>query len=171
MADTLQSQIVASLRWLLEDDAGPTDNDKLEFSSGTIEDGVAVDTCDVRWYSGTRTILAGANDDLDLTALTKTIFGGTLTTTFAKVKAILIVNLSTTTGEVLVLRANVANAFLGPFDGITTVRLVIGPDSPTLLASKKDGWAVTNGSADVLRINNPGATSISYKIAILGTSA
>jgi hypothetical protein len=43
--------------------------------------------------------------------------------------------------------------------------------STPLLINKKSGWPVTNGSADMLKIANLSGASVSYKIAIVGTSA
>jgi hypothetical protein len=40
-----------------------------------------------------------------------------------------------------------------------------------LLSNKKDGWTVTAGTGDILRIRNPGANPITYQVAIVGTSA
>jgi hypothetical protein len=39
------------------------------------------------------------------------------------------------------------------------------------LTAAVNGWPVVNGAADVLRINNAGAGSITYKIVLVGTSA
>jgi hypothetical protein len=99
------------------------------------------------------------------------VFGSVLSIGFAKVKALLIVNAATTAGDKLRLDSSVANGFRTPFAGSAASLLEIGPDSPLLLASKKDGWTVTAGTGDILRIHNPGANPVTYKIAIVGTSA
>jgi hypothetical protein len=39
------------------------------------------------------------------------------------------------------------------------------------LVNKVDGWAVTGGTADILRISNAGSGNVNYKIAIVGTSS
>jgi hypothetical protein len=172
MADTLSVEIKASLAWLFQDAIDLTtisDASKLDYSK-SLADGVAADQADKLW-SDQRTVAAGANDDLDLTALVNTVFGSTLTINLARVKAVLIVNTSTTAGDELRLDSSVANAFTAPFNGSATSQVEIGPDSALLLSNKKDGWVVTAGTGDVLRIKNPGANPITYKIVVVGTSA
>ena len=172
MADTLTSGIKASIDWSFRealDLSTVADSAILEYSE-SLADGTAVDTADKVWHD-TRSITTGANDDLDMTALTHSIFGSTVTITFAKVKAILIVNTSETTGDELRIDTSVANAILTPFASSATTKIEIGADSALLLSSKKDGWAVTAGTGDILRIHNPNAGTVSYKIVIIGTSA
>lgn len=171
MADTLSTTVMAEFSWSFREglDLGNViDSAKLQFSK-TLADGTAIDTADKIWHD-TRSILTTANDDLDLTALTHSIFGSTVTINLAKVKGILIVNNDTDTGDELVIRADATNGFTGWCNGITTSRLWLGPDSAWLWTSKKDGVA-TSGTDKVLRINNPNAGTVSYSIAIVGTSA
>lgn len=172
MADTLTHTIRASINWTFRealDLSNVNDAATLEYSKDCA-DGTSADQCDKIWHDQ-RVITTGANDDLDLTALTNSIFGSTVTINFVKVKSILIVNTSTTAGDELKLDSSVTNGFLGPFNGSNTSKIEIGPDSACLLSSKKDGWAVTAGTGDILRINNPNAGSVTYKIVIVGTSA
>lgn len=172
MADTLSVEVRASLAWLFQDAIDLTtiaDSSKLEYAR-SLADGTAADQADKLWHDE-RTVAGGANDDLDLTALVNTVFGSTLTINLAKVKALLLVNTSTTAGDELRLDSAVANGFRSPFNGSATSQLEIGADSALLLSNKKDGWAVTGGTGDILRIHNPGANPITYRIAVIGTSA
>jgi hypothetical protein len=171
MPDSLSLTLQAAIRWANVsslDLSNVQDTSTLEYSEGIVN-GTAVDQADKLWHDK-RTITAGANDDLDLTALVNTIFGSTVTTSFAKVKGILIINTSTTTGDVLRIDTSVTHGFT-KITGSATGKIEVGPDSAQLLANKKDGWAVTDSSNDVLRINNPGANPIDYEIVIFGTSA
>jgi hypothetical protein len=172
MADTLSVELKASLAWLFQDVIDLTtisDSSKLDYSK-SLADGVGDDQADKLW-GDERTVAAGANDDLDLTALVNTIFGSAVTMSLAKVKALLIVNLATTAGDELRIDSSVANAWKAPFNGSATSQVEIGPDSALLLSNKKDGWAVTAGTGDVLRIANPGANPITYRIVVVGTSS
>jgi len=172
MADTLNADLAASLAWVFRDEldlSTVSDAAALAYERG-LTDGVAADQADKIWHA-TRTLAGSSNDDLDLTALALTLFGASLTINLAKVKAILIVNTSTSAGEILRVGGATSAAFAAPFNDVATSVVEVGPDSPLLLANKKDGWAVAGGSADVLRIANPNAGSVTYKIAILGTSA
>ena len=172
MSDTLSCEIRASLAWLFQDAldlSTVSDASKLDYSQ-MLADGVAADQADKIWHDQ-RTVAAGANDDLDLTALASSLFGGSLSISLAKLKAVLLVNTSTTAGDKLRLDSSVANACTGPFGGSATSKIEIGADSALLLSSKKDGWTVTGGTGDILRLSNPGANAIIYKIVVVGTSS
>ena len=103
-----------------------------------------------------------------MTALVNSIYGSNVTINFVKMAAILIVNTNIVTGDKLRLDSSVANGYTGPFGGSATSKLEIGPDSGCLLCSKKDTFGATSGTNKVLRINNPGANSITYKVVIVG---
>lgn len=172
MADTLATTLIASIEWLRKETLDLStvyDRAKLELNE-ELADGTAADQADILWHDQ-RTLGTGANDDLDLTALTQTVFGSTVTINFAKVSAILIVNTDTIAGRKLQIDSSVANAFTGWCNASITSKAEIGPDSALFLSSKKDAWAVTAGTGDILRINNPSAGSIVYNIAIVGRSA
>jgi hypothetical protein len=173
MADTLAVDLKASVTWLFSeglDLSTVSDNAKLEYALSTA-DGTGADQADKLWHDQ-RTVNATSNDDLDLTALTNVLFGSTVTVNFVKVKAILIVNTSTTSGQVLRLGgAGAGLAFATPFNGSATAVVEVGADSCLMLMNKKDGWTVTPTTGDILRIANPNAAAVTYKIAIIGTSA
>ncbi len=173
MADSLSVDLKASMAWLLAESldlSTVNDNATLEYSV-SIVDGTAADKADLLWHDEL-VISAVSNDDLDLTALTNTIFGSTVTINFTKVRAILLVNTSTTAGDFLnVGGAGAGSAFDTPFAGDADAKVQVGADSALLLANKKDGWAVTGGTGDILRVHNPGGNSVTYRIAIIGTSS
>ena len=168
---TLASEIKASINWLFQEPLALTtvgDASQLSYDD-QLSNGAAADQADTIW-SDQRTIAASAHDDLDLTNLTHTLFGSTLAIDLASVKAILLINTSTTAGDLLRLDSSVTNACTAPFGGSATSLVEIGADSSLLLSSKKDGWTV-DSSHKVLRVVNPSADSITYSIVILGTSS
>ena len=173
MADTLAADIKASLAWLFTESGDLTsvhDNAALEFRA-TFADGTSANQADRLWYDE-REVAASSNDDLDLTALPRTLFGNALSVEFAKIKAILVINLSTTSGDVLrVGGAGSGSAFAAPFAGDADAQVEAPPESPLLLVNRGDGWTVTAGTGDILRIQNTAASPVSYRIAIIGTSA
>jgi hypothetical protein len=174
MADTLAVDVRASLGWLFVEalDLGSVaDNSRLEYAR-SLADGTAVDQADRLWHDQ-RTLAGSASENLDLTNLTNTLFGSTVTVNFAKVKALLIINLATTAGEDLLVGGAGAggNAWSAPFDADADAKIAVPADSMLLLVNKKNGWTVTNGSSDILKIANASGASVSYKIAIVGTSA
>jgi hypothetical protein len=168
---TLASEIKASINWLFQEPLALTtvgDASQLSYDD-QLANGAAADQADTIW-SDQRTVAAAAHDDLDLTNLTHTLFGSTLAIDLASVKAIFIVNTSTTSGDLLRLDSSVANACTAPFGGSATSLVEIGADSALLLSSKKDGWTV-DSTHKILRVANPSADSITYSIVILGTSS
>jgi hypothetical protein len=172
MADTLSVDLKASLTWLFSeglDLSTLNDNAKLEYAQSTT-DGTGADQADKLWHDQ-RTVNAASHDDLDLTALTNSIFGTSVSISFAKVKAILIVNTSTVSGDILRMGgAGAGQAFAAPFNGSATAEVEVGADSCLMLVNKKDGWTVTPATGDILRVANPGGSAVTYKIAIVGTS-
>ncbi|MGE3406807.1 MAG: hypothetical protein AB7I37_08340 [Pirellulales bacterium] len=172
MPTTLACELRASLAWLFQDAldlSTVSDASKLDYSQ-SLANGVAADQADQIWHDQ-RTVAAGADDDLDLTALASSFFGGSISISLAQLKGLLLVNTSSTAGDKLRLDSSVANACTGPFGGSASSQIEVGADSPLLLASKKDGWPVTGGSGDILRIHNPGGNAITYKIVLVGTSS
>lgn len=172
MSDTLAIDVKASLAWLLSESlplSTVIDNAALEYDE-SLADGTGADQADVLWHDE-RSLAASSNDDLDLTNLAMAVFGGSAAVDFAKVKAILLVNTSTTSGDVLRVGGAGAAAFSAPFANDDDAVVEVGPDSPLLLVNKKDGWSVTPSTAHVLRISNPGANAITYRMVIVGTSA
>lgn len=125
-----------------------------------------------RMYSKTNTLTASANVDLDLAGGVTDANGATIT--FAKVKTLLVKAADGNTNNVIVGGAP-SNGWVGPF-GAATHTVTVRPGETKLLAccgeGDLNGYAVTAGTGDLLRIANSGAgTSVSYDIVIVGTSA
>lgn len=132
------------------------------FTSGT---GVnQVDIC----FDDTRSVANGSPDDLDLAGGLVDIYGNTLT--FAKIKAILIVNKSTTVGEILSVGGNASNQFIN-WVGDASDIIKIGPGGFFGLCNPSAaGYAVTASSGDILQIASDSGT-ISYRIQLWGIAA
>lgn len=174
MADTLSVDVKASLHWLFQetlDLATVTDTARLEYAR-SLADGVSLDQADKLWHDE-RTLASGASENLDLTALSNSVFGSTVTIGFVRVKALMIVNLATAANEDLAVggAGSGANAWHAPFKNDADARVVVGADSTLLWINKKHGWSVINSSSDVLKIANDGLGSVTYRIAIVGTSS
>jgi hypothetical protein len=171
MSDTLTSEIKASIGWLFQDAldlSTVSDSSQLSYHQ-TFVDGTNSDQADKIWHD-VRTLASGVHEDLTLSALATLLFGSIGAIALAKVKAILLVNTATTAGENLIVGGATSNEWQGPF--VTAGdKLSVPADSCLLLMNKKAGWTVSSGSADRLRIANTGAGTITYKIAVLGTSA
>jgi hypothetical protein len=122
-----------------------------------------VGKADVMW-SDSRTLTASSSENLDLTGSLTGMLGGTVA--MAEVCAIYVEAASTNTNSVVIGGA-ASNGFLGPFGGATHT-LSLAPGEFTLLSSQ-NGWAVTAGTGDLLKVANSGAgTSVTYNIIIIG---
>jgi hypothetical protein len=174
MADALAVDIKASLHWLFQESldlATVTDTARLEYARSFV-DGVAIDQADKLWHDE-RTLASAASENLDLTGLTNSVFGSTVTISFAQVKALLIVNLATTANEDLAVggAGAGANGWHAPFKGNADAKVVVPADSMLLWVNKKHGWTVINGSSDVLKVANDGLASVTYRIVVVGASS
>lgn len=134
----------------------------------TFTDGAGANQVD-RLFSDRRTLAASASEDLDLAGVLTDAFGATITN--ARIKAIVIKASSANTNNVVVGAAS-SNAFVG-FFGADTHTLAIKPGGFLVIAvPDATGWAVTAGTADLLKIaNSGGTTTVTYDIAILGAAS
>jgi len=173
MADSLSTAIQTSLTWVLQEDrpfSAVIDSSRLEYSE-SLANGTGTSQADRLWYDE-RTVGAASDDDLDLTDLSSTLFDNALTTSFARIKALLVVNLETTGPAVLQVGGAGAggSAFSAPFGGDADAVVEVPHQSAMLLSNRPDGWAVSDATSDVLRVSNTSAAPITYRITIVGTS-
>jgi hypothetical protein len=171
MADTLNLNVKASIDWLFRENLDlsvVSDASRLEYAAA-LADGTGTDQCDKIWHD-TRTLAAGASDDLDLNALPQTLFGSALTINLAKVKFLLVVNTSTVAGDDLTVGGAAVQEWTA-WVGTAGDKVRVPADSALLVSNRRTGWSVANGSSDTLRLTNAGSGSVTYKIALAGTSA
>lgn len=167
MTTSLRSKIGAEIGWTWRDhvDTAPViDSNRLRFSQD-LADGSGANQANGVWHAEDQTLSAGGSTSFDLDALDKSLFGDTVTVSFEKVKAILIVN-NGTSGYLLVGGA-ATDEWYAPF-GAAGDTVKVMPESPLLLANAADGWDVTPEAA-VLKIAAVGADG-TFDIAILGTT-
>jgi len=169
MADIVTGTLQALLKWNQTEALDLSSVDDVASINFTVSlaNGTGDNQVNELWHDS-RSLSAASNDDLDLTALTRTIFGTSVTSSFSILKAILIHNTSTTDGDDLYIDSSVSNSIVTPFNASATSKIEIPASSPLVLANVLSGWAVTSGTADILRITNDGAGSVDYKIALLG---
>ncbi|MEU6168089.1 hypothetical protein [Streptomyces tanashiensis] len=137
--------------------------------SMSLGSGTAAGQADRVW-SDRRTLAASATEDLDLAGVLLDAFGAAVS--FARVKGIIIATAAGNTNNVIV-GAAAANpwATLLSATGTVTLRpgafLAVGTG-----AADATGYAVTAGTADLLKIANSGAgTPVTYDIHVIGASA
>lgn len=131
-----------------------------EFANGT-----SSGQCD-KVFRDQRTLTTGASENIDLAGTLTDPFGATVT--FAKVKVIIIENLSTT--QTLTVGGAASNQVIN-WVGAATDTIKIPPGGFFALAAPAAGFAVTADTGDLLKILNSAGASCIYNIVILGTSA
>ena len=118
-------------------------------------------------FADTRTLTASSTESLDLAGGLTDAFGAAIT--FVEVVAILIKPASGNTNNVLVGGA-ASNGFATPFGDASDV-IKVTPKGFLMLVSD-EGYAVTAGTGDLLKIANSGSgSSVTFDIVIVGRSA
>jgi len=169
MTTNLQSTISSQLGWTWRDELGEAvivDSNRLRFSK-SLGDGPGTGQCDAVWHAQGQTLGAGQSTTLALDALEQTLFGDTIRIPLARVKAIQIVNRSTTGGYLLV-GGSVAGEWHAPF-GSAGHSVKVMPDSSLVLANAREGWSVGPGY-HALKIVAVG-DEVTYDVAVLGVLA
>lgn len=117
-------------------------------------------------FSDTRTLAASTSEDLDLAGSLVSAFGKTIT--FTKIKAIIIAAASGNTNDVQVGGA-AANQFINWVASATDIVNVAPGGLLCLIAPDADGYAVTAGTGDLLKLANSGAgTGVTFDIILIG---
>lgn len=112
-----------------------------------------------------RTLAGGATENLDLAGVLVDALGNVLSLT--KVKALVFFNLSTSLDKITIGNHATA-AFLGPFGAAAhTVDVPIG-GLAVFVAPTAAGWAVTAGTADMIKVLNGAGGSSTYQVVIIG---
>lgn len=121
-----------------------------------------------RLYTDTNTLAASANVDLDLAGALTDVFLDSVV--FAKVKAIFVSADAGNTNNVVIGGA-AATQFVGFFGAATHTASVRPGGFFSTGCTDATGWTVGAGASDLLRFANSGAgTSVTYTVAIIGTS-
>ena len=162
---TVQGTLTNDSTICITTDAVTSGTNSFPTLSRTITDGTGAGQCN-KWYRSYRTLAAGTADNLDLAGSLLDPFGSTLTFTGVKYIAIALVAASANGTNKLTV-GNATNPFVGPFSSAGTIDIY---DSLELYHPGASGWAVTAGTADILKINNPGAASVTYCILIAGNA-
>lgn len=160
---SFKAEIKASLGWNWSD--GATDNRRLDYVRQLL-DGNGDGQAEAVWHAEEQTLPEAASSTLDLTELTRMILGDTHTVSFLTVKALLIVNHGNGDGELLLGGAE-EDEWSESF-GADGDQVVVPPDSPLLLAGRRNGWTV-NASHRNLKLASL-AGDVTYSIAIVGTT-
>lgn len=154
-----------------DDISTPTDDIRLKYQRTFADSDTSSPTFVAnQLYRARRTVtLATLVDDVDLYGLLENVFGEQVN--FLTVYFVFVVNTSTTSGDKITVggAGSANNAWGAPFDGDQDAKMTVGPNSFTVLADLTDGFAITAGSQDVLRVGHDGVSQdIDYDIVICG---
>jgi hypothetical protein len=116
------------------------------------------------YYKDVVTIAASGTATIDLRALPLTIMGGTGTLSLAKVKALLIVNRSTTAS--LAVNGSTTNRWTALSAGAMT----LGPEGVLYVTHLNAGYATT-ATDKVIAITNNGASAADVEVYIVGVKS
>ena len=123
------------------------------------------------WWHDSRTVTATTYDNLDLR-------GGTVSTKlnlildFQKIKlGVIAIRSPDGTASLRIGPQNVTNAWQGAWGGVGATAYSTVFHSHVFAFDPYTGFAVTAGTGDILGIYNPGASSVTYDIFLLGIQA
>jgi hypothetical protein len=165
MADVFKSETNARLGWQWTSE-GVKDFNSLDHATNATT-GYAWNQAEASWSLSSVELADGASVTYDLTNLTRTVFGDSAVVTLTDLRYLMIKNLTTTEGTLIVGNAG-ANEWSAMFgsDG-ETIR--VEPSSPFLIANELDGWDV-DGSNKNLKLTASGGTT-TFSIAIIGATS
>jgi len=158
---SFKTDVRASAGWNWSD--GAVDSGRLDYARQLLE-GNGDDQAEAVWHAEDHVLLDGHSVALDLTNLTRTVLENLHTVTFVKVRALLVVNLATGAGELIVGGA-ATDEWSAPF-GFDGDQVRVPPDSPMLLANRQRGWDVDDSHKN-LKLTASGG-DVTYSIAVVG---
>lgn len=134
-------------------------------SKFTVElaDGTGDNQADAYWKD-VLTVATSATELLDLTALSTTFMGGTGTLNFASVKALLLINQSTTDS------ITVGGVTTNQWTALAADTLTVGPSGQLYVASPLGGF-VTSSTDKVVALTNSGGAAVDVELYVIGVLA
>lgn len=163
LTDALTGQIRTSLSWTRLDtqEVGSITNRRSVNGTYTITDGDGPGEADLV-FADSRTIPANSIEDFDLLNLTQQALGVTVPFTFRQLRAIRVVNTTTTAGRRLLVGVD-------PGRPTVVYAAEVGPGSEWFSVNQTDSWEVTEANS-VIRIANPNGDAVNYELYLFGTS-
>jgi hypothetical protein len=176
MAVTLNATLLFRMAWKHVDggDLGRTEDSFKWEPRATIATGTGANQANQNYYAE-GTLSSAATVDFDLAGSLSNAFGSTVTLT--KIRAVGIYNVGADDGaggysvqasETLKVGGAGTNPITSLFDGSGTAKSPIHSGGWWFMASPGDGYTVSAGSADTLRITNAGTKTIQYRIVVMG---
>ena len=163
LTDALTGQIRTSLSWTRLDtqEVGSITNRRTVNGTYIIADGDGPGEADLV-FADSRSIPANSIESFDLLNLTQQALGVTVPFTFRQLRAIRVVNTTTTAGRRLLVGVD-------PGRPTVVYAAEVGPGSEWFAVNQTDAWEVTEANS-VIRIANPNAAAVAYELYLFGTS-
>lgn len=121
-------------------------------------------------FQGRRTVVAGGNDDLDLSGTLVNEYGESVVLVSVKLLLVAIV----APDGVKRLRVGpqgLAQAFAGPWGGVTATDFTAVDNWCPVINHPWDGYPIVAGATDKLRVHNPSAVDVDYNLLVAGQTA
>lgn len=167
MAKTLAVNYELTVRFAyVKDDEVNSEAGSFIFAlAAALTDGTEAMQADLLWAD--RRTLVAASETLDLAGVLADAYADVLT--FVDIKGFIIYNRERAPGKNLLVGGAAANAF-DDWVGHASDIVKVGPGGILPILNPRDGYTVTAGTNDQLKID-AGARTITYDIMIFGTSA
>ena len=173
MAATIEvtGSLAVSLLWTGKEteNRGPTgqyntitDTGKINYSEN-FTTGTGAGQTEEFWHD-VRILTSGGVEQFDLTSLTQTILGGSVTKTFSKIKTLVVENKSDDADIGISMTGS--NTWGEPLAYPTGI-IKIHKNSPFIIASYRDGWTV-DATNKVFQIHDLDGSGVTYHIATIG---
>lgn len=165
------SRLILNDKWRhksIEDFSTVVDNNGFQYTAD-FTDGDGDDEAQ-EMFAEQRSLSAEGYQDYDLAGGIEDRYGRTIT--FASIKKLILAHISGTDDIWMggypspTTGAFITSLFGNPNDG---GGMLIRPSGLHITVAPKTGYAVTGGSADILRIANNGDAAVSYQIILVGT--
>ena len=162
MADILSAAIKTSVSWTRAEDTalGLRKDKKLLSTAIAIDDGSASGQAN-KVFHDLRTIAANSVDAINLSSMTQQMFTTAVPSSMTVVRALRVLNKSTTVGAAINLGASATSPF-------SSYAVRIGSGSEAVISNWQEGWPVVS-SDSILRVSNPNSTAATYEIVIIGS--
>ena len=170
MSTNLRGTMQVQLGWTWRDavSANVVTNSNRLVLNQDLENGAGANQADTVWDVIDQNLTAGSSVTFSLDALSRDLFGDSITISLAKVKALLVINRNTSGSGHLLLGAAASDEWHAPLGGAGE-RVKIMPGAALLLACPQAGWDVSAGNTD-LKLAAV-TDDVSFDMAILGVAA
>jgi hypothetical protein len=175
----VSASLAATLQNLVDDDTITASADQgLTATVPSLSTGTGANQADRAWRDTTRTLTSGSSDDIDIYDLDTIDIGGGAgksalgqDVALVELVGLLVENLSTSVGDLIIGNNATAAAFSELFNGSDTAELKYPPGGVHLsFCPGNPAWPIADTTNHLLRIAASGG-NITYNIALLARSA